>query len=186
MRRIAATLVVLLLASTAFAKGKPRVTVQVVETETSERQYTRTVAGTAGVSKTSCNSSESQTVSATSRGRTVSGAVDTNSTSNCTTVSRPATPPSTQVRSVRQENVQAIMADGTHVTLWCQAGLRKCVSLQPGTYSAEIDGNTVWMYVRELSGKERKIKYKAVSVDSGTASSRGEGGGSAIQALVGS
>jgi len=68
------------------------------------------------------------------------------------------------------------MADGTRVTLWCQAGLRKCVSLQPGSYSAEVDGNTVWMYVRELSGKERKIKYKAVSVDGGTASSGSEGG----------
>ena len=176
MRRISATMVVLFLASAAFAKEKPRVTVQVVETETSERQYTRTVAGTAGVSTTNCNTSDNQTVSATSRGRTVRGVVDTNSSSNCTTVSRPATPPRTQVRSVTQQNVQAIMADGTQVTLWCQAGLRKCVSLQPGNYSAEVDGNTVWIYVRELSGKERKIKFKAVSVDSGAASSKSEGG----------
>jgi len=176
MRRISATLVVLFLAGAAFAKEKPRVTVQVVETETSERQYTRTVAGTAGVSTTSCNTSGNQTVYGTSRGSTVQGAVDTNSSTTCTTTSRPATPPSTQVRSIKQQHVQAIMADGTHVTLWCQAGLRKCVSLEPGHYSAEVDGNTVWVYVRELSGKERKIKYKAVSVESDTTSSKSEGG----------
>lgn len=57
------------------------------------------------------------------------------------------------------------MADGTHVTLWCQVGFRQCVSLKAGSYSAEVDGNTVWMYIRDLSGKEHKVKYKAVSVD---------------------
>ena len=176
MRRISAPLVVLCLAGAAFAKEKPRVNVQVVETQTSERQYTSTVAGTAGTSTTTCNTSGNQTVYGTNRGSTVKGAVDTNSSSTCTTTSRPATPPTTQVRSIKQEHVQAIMEDGTHVTLWCQAGLRKCVSLNPGTYSAEVDGNTVWMYIRDLSGKENKIKYKAVSVDSNTGSSRSEDG----------
>jgi hypothetical protein len=28
-----------------------------------------------------------------------------------------------------------------------------------------LDGNAVWMYIRDLSGKKHKIKYKAVSVD---------------------
>jgi hypothetical protein len=176
MRRLSATLVVLLFACAAFAKEKPRVNVQVVETQTSDRQYTSTVAGTAGTSTTTCNANGNQTVYGTSRGSTVKGAVNTNSTSTCTTTSRPATPPTTQVRSIRQEHVQAIMEDGTHVTLWCQAGLRKCVSLHTGAYSAEVDGNTVWIYIRDLSGKEQKLKYKAVSVDSDSASSTSQDG----------
>lgn len=174
MRRITGALMLVLLAGAAVAKEKPRVTVQVLETETSEREYTRTVAGTPGVSKTSCNSSENQTVYGKSTGKTVKGAVNTNSSTNCTTVSQPATPPSTQMRSVTQQNVRAVMADGTQVTLWCQAGLRKCVALQPGNYSAEVDGNTVWIFVRELSGKENKIKYKAVSVAPNAAPSKDE------------
>ena len=165
MRRLSTTLVVLCLASAGFAKDKPRVTVQVVDTETSERQTSYTVAGTDAKSITTCNKSASQTVYAKDNGRAVKEDVDTDSTSTCTTTARPATPPTTQVRSIRQENVDAIMADGTHVTLWCQAGFRQCVSLKAGHYSAEVDGNTVWMYLRDLSGKEHKIKYKAVSID---------------------
>jgi hypothetical protein len=153
------------LASAAFAKDKPRVTVQVVETETSERQSSYVVPGTESKSTTTCNKSASETVYAKDNGRTVKEAVDTDSTSTCTTTARPATPPTTQVRSIRQENVEAIMADGTHVTLWCQAGFRQCISLKAGYYSAEVDGNTVWMYIRDLSGKEHKVKYKAVSID---------------------
>lgn len=50
------------------------------------------------------------------------------------------------------------------MTLWCQEGFRHCDNLQPGQYEAEIDGNALFVYVPELSGKERKVKYKAVSV----------------------
>jgi hypothetical protein len=165
MRRISTTLLVLCLASAAFAKDKPRVTVQVVDTETSERQSSYVVPGTDAKSTTTCSKSASQTVYGNDNGRTVKEAVDTDSTSTCTTTAQPATPPTTQVRSIRQENVEAIMADGTHVTLWCQAGFRHCISLKAGYYSAEVDGNTVWMYIRDLSGKEHKVKYKAVSID---------------------
>jgi hypothetical protein len=175
MRRLPALLAVLVVASTAFAKEKPRVTIQVVDAETSAREIPYTVAGTPAVSKTTCNENGNQTIYAKDNGRTVKGEVDTSKTSSCTTVSQPATPPTTQVRSIRQENAQAIMADGTRVTLWCQQGLRKCVSLQPGNYSAEVDGNTVWVYIRDLSGKESKFKYKAVSVSNPAPSSREDG-----------
>jgi hypothetical protein len=165
MKRLSTTLVVLCLASAAFAKDKPRVTVRVVDTETSERQSSYIVPGTDAKSTTTCDKSASQTVYTKDNGRAVKEAVDTDSTSTCTTTARPATAPTTQVRSIRQENVEAIMEDGTHVTLWCQAGFRQCVSLKAGSYSAEVDGNTVWMILRDLSGKEHKLKYKAVSVD---------------------
>jgi hypothetical protein len=165
MRRLSTTLVVLCMASAAFAKDKPRVTVQVVDSETSERQSTYVVPGSDAKSTTTCDKSANETVYGKDNGRTVRAAVDTNSTSTCTTTARPATPSTTQVRSIRQENVEAVMADGTHVTLWCQQGFRQCVSLKAGFYSAEVDGNTVWMYIKDLSGKEHKIKYKAVSID---------------------
>src|SRR6266478_2539489 len=93
MRRISTTLVVLCLASAAFAKDKPRVTVQVVETETSERQSSYVVPGTDAKSTTTCNKSASETVYGKDNGRTVKEAVDTDSTSTCTTTARPATPP---------------------------------------------------------------------------------------------
>jgi hypothetical protein len=175
MKRLSAALVVLFIAGSAFAKEKPRVTIQVVDAETSERETSYTVAGKPSVSKTTCNASENQTVYGKSNGKTVRAAVDKNSSSACTTVSDPGAPPTTQVRSIRQENVEAIMADGTHVTLWCQQGVRKCLSLPVGHYSAEVDGNTVWIYVRELSGKENKVKYKAVSVAPSAAPSGDEG-----------
>jgi hypothetical protein len=53
------------------------------------------------------------------------------------------------------------MPDGAHVTLWCQTGFRRCVSLPAGSYSGEVKGNTVWMYVADLDGTEHKVKYKA-------------------------
>src|SRR5882672_7388101 len=137
MRRLSTALVVLFVAGTAFAEEKPRVIVQVVDAETSARESSYTVAGSPAVSKTNCATSGNQTVYGKDNGRTVKASVDTNSASSCTTVSQPATAPTTQVRSIRQENVQALMADGTRVTLWCQQGVRKCVSLQPGNYSAE-------------------------------------------------
>jgi hypothetical protein len=165
MRRLNTALLVVCFAGVAFAKEKPRVCVEVIDTQTSERQTSYVVAGTDAKSITTCDKSTSQTANGRDNGRTVKEAVDTNSTSTCTTTSRPATPQTTQVRSIRQENVEAIMADGTHVTLWCQVGFRQCVPLKAGHYSAEVDGNTVWIYIRDLSGKEHGIKYKAVSID---------------------
>ena len=162
MRSISSALVVLFFAGAAFGKEKPRVTIQVVETNTSERQYAYTVPGTAGTSTTNCDTNGNGSVYGTNNGGTVNGTVNTNSNTNCTTTSQPGTPARTGTRSIIQEHVQAIMPDGMHVTLWCQVGFRKCDSLQPGNYSAEVDGNAVWMYVHDLSGKEHRIKYKYV------------------------
>jgi len=146
MRRISTTLVVLCLASAAFAKDKPRVTVQVVETETSERQSSYVVPGTDAKSTTTCNKSASETVYGKDNGPHGQGSgryrqhLDLHD--HCA-ASHAADHPGPVDSS---GNVEAIMADGTHVTLWCQAGFRQCISLKAGYYSAEVDGNTVWMY----------------------------------------
>src|ERR1700686_929455 len=99
MRRLSTTLVVLCLASAAFAKDKPRVTVRVVDTETSERQSSYIVPGTDAKSTTTCDKSASQTVYTKDSGRAVKEAVDTDHTPTSTTTARPATAPTTQVRS---------------------------------------------------------------------------------------
>jgi hypothetical protein len=165
MRGISLTLLVLSLATTTVAKDKPRITVEVVGTQSSERQYTYTVPGTSGTSSTNCNTNGNGSVYGTSNGNSNNGTINTNSTTNCTTTSRPGTPSTTGVRSIAQENVRVIMPDGQHVTLWCQAGFRACAGLRPGNYSAEVKGNSLWIYAHDLSGKEHKVKYKAVGGD---------------------
>lgn len=84
----------------------------------------------------------------------------TNTTPGTQATHEPGTP-----RSITQERVHAIMADGRHVTLWCEKVFRRCDYLQPGSYSAEVKGNTVWIYVLDLSSKEHKIRYKVADGD---------------------
>lgn len=163
--RSVATALLFVCGVVAFAKEKPRVTIQVLGSEASQRQYTRTIPGRKGTSQTNC------TTTGTSNG-TINdygvGPIQTNSNSsadtNCTTTTTAATPPQTVTRYITQEHVNAVMPDGRQVVLWCQEGFRRCDSLQPGEYQAEIDGNAIWVIIHELSGKERKVKYKAVSV----------------------
>ncbi len=148
--------------TSANKKEKPRIIVEVVETQTSQHQFTTTIPGTAGTSDTTCNTNGNGSVYGTSNGGTVNGTVNTNSTTNCTTTSQPGTPPATLNESITQEYVRVIWPGGTHVTLWCQAGFRKCFTLAPGRYQAEPKGNVVWIYANDLSGKEHKLNYKAV------------------------
>jgi len=63
-------------------------------------------------------------------------------------------------RSVPQVHVRAIMSDGKHITLWCQPGFRVCPTLNAGHYDAYVNGNSVWIYGRDLGGKEHKAKYR--------------------------
>jgi hypothetical protein len=152
----------------AKKKEKPRIIVEVVETQTGQRQFTTTIPGTAGTSQTTCNTNGNGSVYGTSNGGTVNGTVNTNSTTNCTTTSQPGTPPMSFDESIAQEYVRVIWPSGLHTTLWCQAGFRKCFSLAPGRYLAEPEFdrgghlNAVWIHANDLSGKERKINYKPV------------------------
>jgi hypothetical protein len=144
----------LLAASFAVAKDKPRVTVEVVDTQSSVRQYTYYVPGTNGRSTTNCDSN----ATAYDSGYTTTA----NGTTNCTTTTTPGTPATTGVGYIPQEHVHATLPDGRHITLWCQRGFRQCDTLEAGNYEAEIKGDTVWMYGHDLGGKEHKIKYHYV------------------------
>ncbi len=159
----------------AFAKGKPRITIEVVNSETSQRQYTYTTPGRKGTSQTNCNTNGTTNGTINDYGV---GPIQTSSTgnsnTNCTTTTTAATPPQTYVRSITQEHVNAILPDGRQVTLWCQNGFRHCDYLLPGKYEAEIDGNSLFVYVHDLSGKEHRIKYKAVSIQEAAVAQQAE------------
>ena len=145
---------VLITISAAVAKNKPKISIQVVDTQTSERQFSYNVPGRPAQSTTNCNGS------ATAIG--LGGMATANGTTNCTTTTTAERPARTVVRSIPQAQVHAIIPDGTHITLWCQQGFRHCDILAAGSYSAEVDGSSVWIYAHELGGKEHKIKYRYV------------------------
>jgi len=154
-----------LVSPATFAKDKPRITIEVVNSETSQREYTRTIPGRKGTSETSCDTNGTTNGTINDSGV---GPIQTNSTgkanTNCTTTTTAATPPQTRTELITQEHVYAILPDHRQVILWCQEGFRRCDNLQPGKYEAEIDGNALFVYVPELSGKERRVKYRAVSL----------------------
>lgn len=135
------------------AKGR-QTTIRVVNTQTGQRQYSYYLPGTAGTSNTTCDTN----ATANSSGSTT----DVNGTTNCTTTSTAGTRPQRINRYIAQAHVHAIMLNGMHITLWCQAGFRRCVIPQPGPYAAEIKGNSVWLYTYRLDGKLQKVKYHYV------------------------
>ncbi len=155
MSRMTLALVVVYCTGVAVAKDRPRINIQVVDTQTSVRQHSYTVPGTNAHSTTDCDTNATGTDYGT-------GTININGTTTCSTTTTPGTPPTTRVKSIPQAHVHAIMPEGTHVTLWCQAGFRHCSTLSPGNYSAEVKGNTAWVYTHDLSGKEQKVKYHAV------------------------
>jgi hypothetical protein len=151
----------------AFGKDKPTITIEVVDSQSSTRQFSYTTPGSAGTSKTTCatNGTANTYGNASTYGNNTSynGSTDVNANTNCTTTSTAATPAQRQVGYIAQEHVHAIMPDGSHITLWCQAGFRKCANLRPGTYTAEIDGgSSLWIHALDLSQKVHKIKYRDV------------------------
>ena len=154
MARLLRAQVLILTSCFAIAKDAPTITVQVVNTQASERQLSYTTPGHSGSSNTTCGTNGTAIDTGT--------VTSINANTNCTTTSTAPTPPQTHTRTIAQEHVYAIMPDGAHVTLWCQAGFRHCYYLQPGSYTAEVKGNSLWMYAHDLSGKTHKTKYRAV------------------------
>jgi hypothetical protein len=141
---------VMLMAISTSGKDKQSVTIQVVASTPSVREFRYTSPATASKSTTDCNTT----------GTIGDGSINANT--DCTTTTMPGKPTETHVTHIPQEHVSAIMPNGDHVILWCQVSWRRCVSLQPGSYEAEVKGNAVWMYTHELSGNVRKVKYQAV------------------------
>src|SRR5579872_1413672 len=118
---------ILLCSLAASAKDKPTIRIQVVGTDAWQRDVAIQHAAANGTSNTNCDTNG--TVNSTTIGDNTNGNV--NATTNCTTTTTPGTPAYVTHYSIPQESVHAVFPDGQHVTLWCQAGFRKCANLSP-------------------------------------------------------
>lgn len=155
MKKALRFIAILGLSAPLLAKDKPTLTIQVVDSNTWQRDVAIHHSRTA--SQTNCNTSGNTNGTVTDS----SVYATTNSTTNCTTT--PGAPAYTSHMYIAQETTHAIMPDGTHVLLWCQRGFRKCISLAPGAYQAEADGdNALRVYVYSLVTHKQmgKIKYR--------------------------
>jgi hypothetical protein len=153
-----ALIVCLALPLVASAKDKPTFEIEVFGTDAWEREITIHHAGTSGTSSTNCNTNGN--VNATTYGNTTNGSV--NATTNCSTTTIPGSPAYTTQHAIEQESVHAIL-NGQHVTLWCQAGFRRCANLAPGTYTAEADGDKavkIYVYSLVTHNLMGKMKYR--------------------------
>lgn len=160
MKRTFVVAMLFALALAALAKDKETIQIEVVGTDAWQRDVAIHHAATAGTSDTNCNTNGS--VDATTYGNTTTGSV--NASTNCTTTSTPGTPAYTTHRAIQQESAHAIL-NGQHVTLWCQAGFRKCANLAAGLYTAEADGDkAVRIYVYSIISHKLmgKMKYRLV------------------------
>jgi len=76
-----------------------------------------------------------------------------------------------------QVSSHVILADGSHVALWCQYYGRRCVILRKGTYDADVDlsKGVIWIYTQsngtalaaqtdQGKGKIHKVKYRVSGV----------------------
>jgi hypothetical protein len=141
----------------AGPKDKQTLKLQVVDTQTSQREFSQYIPGTAARGSTNCNGNS--TTNATLYG--AGGTATTYGTANCTTTSTAGQAPSVVRHSVEQVHVQAVTPDGRHITLGCQPGFRRCTKLSPSFYSAKLAGNSVWMHVYDLDGiTTHTVKYR--------------------------
>ena len=161
MKNVACIIMAITCSIAVFAKDKETFHIEVVGTDAWQRDIAVHHAGTNGTSDTNCNTSGS--VNTTTIGDNTSGNI--NATTNCTTTTTPGTPAYVTHHSIQQESVHAIFPNGQHVTLWCQAGFRKCANLTAGTYEVEADGDkAVRVYVYSLVSHKLmgKMKYRVI------------------------
>ena len=149
MKQLVVVICVLAPFAMAAKKHKPQVVIEVVESRNSLRVHTQPAK--TGQSNINCLSN--------------ANALDTgvraaDGSANCTTTTD-APPSQPAVTRISEVQVQAIMPDGRRITLFCQQGRRSCGSLIAGSYEAEVDGNSAWVYVPDPVGaRGRKIKYR--------------------------
>jgi hypothetical protein len=164
MRKLLTVVLLVSATSTAWAKKeKPVITIEVVGTDAAVRDIAIRHSATAGTSTTNCNTNGNVDGTATTYGNTTYVNGTTTANTDCQTTSTPGQPAYTSHTYIQQEYVHAIMPDGQHVMLWCQAGFRKCANLAAGTYQAEADGDkALRLYVHSIVTNKLmgKMKYR--------------------------
>ncbi len=113
------------------------VKISVVETMTSQKNFSLPIRGTPTTATTDCDSNYT----------------------HCSTTITPGSDPTRLDFSLGQVYVKAVLPNGQRIMLWCQAALRNCAKLEPGQYDADIKGKTVWLDVVYPNGMIVKIKY---------------------------
>src|SRR5438270_9628629 len=94
--------VALLLGAVAFAKEYPKIKIQVIDSRSSQREFTYTTPGRTGTSTTNCDSNGNGTVNTSTYGNNTYGNVSTNTQTNCSTTTIPSTPPQTHTNYIQQ------------------------------------------------------------------------------------
>lgn len=155
MRAFRVATTCLFLTSGVIAKEKPKIAIRVVSAEIVQQEYVATTAAVAGTSSTGCRTS-----------KTLGDAIATGipvGTTQCETESTPGKPAEKVLQSLPETHVRVILPnadDGKKVILWCRKDiLSRCEVPAAGVFRAEVSGNTVWIYVPDLEGKEHKIRY---------------------------
>jgi|GEM_PF-1093445 len=167
---------VLLLVLPAFAKDRPTITIRVLGSSAWNRPHTIILPGSPGTpsqSSTNCNTDATA--------QDYGSMTSINGRTNCTTTTTPGeapTPPTAITREIPQVELHALMPDESQVVLWCQVRLRNCQNLLAGKYAAEVEKDSVWVYVtsyaespkygadgKQLPRKTKadRIKYRIVS-----------------------
>jgi hypothetical protein len=161
MKSTACIVVIMVCSIGGFAKDKPTFQIEVIGTDAWQRDLAIHHAGTNSTSSTNCDTNGN--VNTTTVGDYTNGSV--NATTNCTTSTTPGTPAYVTHRSIQQQSVHAIFPNAQHVTLWCQAGFRKCANLAPGSYTVEPDGDkAVRIHVYSIVSHKLmgKMKYRVI------------------------
>jgi hypothetical protein len=131
-------------------KDKARIQIEVVDTHVSEGQRSVFIPGTQSTSQTNCNA-------------TVYGSPGVASgQSNCATTTTPGRPSTVAVVPTQWAEVFVKLPDGRGARVHCQPVFKSCPSLNPGQYPAEVKGNALIIYGRDLDGKEHGAKFNVV------------------------
>jgi hypothetical protein len=118
MRRLFVFGALALIGVSSSGKDKQTITIQVVASKASVREFAYTTPATASKSTTDCSTN---------------GTINDSSiyaNTDCTTTTTPGKLAETHVNQIPQEHVSVIMPNGDHVMLWCQVSWRRCTSLQ--------------------------------------------------------
>jgi hypothetical protein len=154
---------IMLLSALGHADKKPQFVLEVTKAVQTEQVRSYYVPGTPSQSRTACSGTSTDT-----------GTTTSTLNADCTTTTTPGSAPYSGTRLSYSEDIRVIMPDGSHLTLWCQEGFRRCIHLAPKKYWAEQEKDTVWIYCTYadqeqwdetgMSPGERKANHEAQRV----------------------
>jgi hypothetical protein len=126
---------VVILPTLAVAKDRPAVAVEIVGSKSWDVPVKFHTQGSSGTTNTDCNVNGNYV--------------------NCTSSTTGEVAPQSYTILKHNVSLRAVMPDGSEVYLWCRVGWRFCAELPKGSYKAEIDKKTVWIYATFYTDKPK-------------------------------